>query len=107
MRGAEESIVQFMDRSVKNNTWHRRQYGAVYGDRSQIMRGQKTVWCNLWIERSQIVRGTEDSMVQFMGRSQIMRGAEENMVQFMDLSVTNNAWHRRQYGTVYGSIGHK
>ena len=27
-----------------------------------------------------------------------MRGTEDSMVQFMDLSVTNNAWHRRQYG---------
>jgi hypothetical protein len=36
-----------------------------------------------------------------------MRGAEDSMVQFMDLSVTNNAWGRRQYGTVYGSIGHR
>jgi hypothetical protein len=36
-----------------------------------------------------------------------MRGTEDNMVQFMDLSVKNNAWRIRQYGAVYGSIGHK
>jgi hypothetical protein len=35
-----------------------------------------------------------------------MHGAEDNMVQFMDLSVTKNTWGRRQYGAVYGSIGH-
>jgi hypothetical protein len=51
---------------------------------------QQTLWCSLWIDRSQIIRG-----------------AEVNMVQFMDLSVTNNTWGRRQYGAVYGSIGHK
>jgi hypothetical protein len=31
MRDAEDSIVQFMDQSVTNNAWRRRQYGAVYG----------------------------------------------------------------------------
>ena len=30
MHGAEDSIVLFMDRTVTNNAWRRRQYGAVY-----------------------------------------------------------------------------
>ena len=90
-RGAEDNMVQFMDLSVTNNTWDRRQYGTVdgsVGHKKEL--GQKTIWYSLWIYRSQIIRGTED-----------------NMVQFMELSVIKNTWGRRQYGTVYGSVGHK
>ena len=91
MRGAEDNMVQFMDLSVTNNAWGRRQYGPVYGSIGHKKYvGQKAIWYSLWICRSHIIRGAEDSMVQFMDRS-----------------VTNNAWHRRQYGTVYGSNGHK
>jgi hypothetical protein len=90
-RGAEDNMVQFMDLSVTNNTWDRRQYGTVDGSVGHKKKlGQKTIWYSLWICRSQIIRCTED-----------------NIVQFMDLSVTNNTLHRRQYRTVYGSIGHK
>ena len=135
-----------MDLSVTKNTWGRRQYGTVYGSVGhKKYLGQKTIWYSLWIYRSQIIRGSEDNIVQFMDlsvtkntwygrqygtvygsighkkyvgqktiwyslwicRSQKKRGAEDNMIQFMDLSVTNNTWHRRQYGIVYGSIGHK
>ena len=121
-------MVQFVDLSVTNNTWGRRQYGTVYGSvghKKYVAR--KTIWYSLWIYRSQKIRGAEDNMVQFMDqsitkkfvgqktiwyslwicRSQIIRGTEDNMVQFMDLSVTKNTWGRRQYGTVYGSVGHK
>ena len=117
-----------MDLSVTNNARGRRKYGTVYGStghRKYV--GQKTIWYSLWICRSQIIRGAEDSMVQFMdlsvtnnawGRRQYGTvygsighkkyvGTEDNMVQFMDLSVTKNTWGRRQYGTVYGSVGHK
>jgi glutamine amidotransferase PdxT len=91
VRGAEDSMVQFMDLSVTNNAWGRRQYGTVYGSIGHKKYvGQKTIWYSLWICWSQKIRGAED-----------------NMVPFMDLSVTNNAWHRIQYGTVYGSVGHK
>ena len=107
--GAEDNMVQFMDLSVTNNTWVRRQYSTVYGSvghKKYVAR--KTIWYSLWIYRSQKIRGAEDNMVQFMDLSVTKkRGAEDNMVQFMDLSVTNNTWHRRQYGIVYGSIGHK
>jgi hypothetical protein len=128
IRGTEDNMVQFMDLSVTKNTWGRRQYGTVYGSvgHKTYLR-QKTIWYSLWICRSQIIRGTEVNMVQFIDisvtktyvgqktiwnslwicRSQKIRGAEDNMVQFMDLSVTNNTLHRRQYRTVYGSIGHK
>jgi hypothetical protein len=42
-----------------------RQYGTVYGsiDHKKYV-GQKTVWCSLWIDRSQTMHGTEDNMVQ-------------------------------------------
>jgi hypothetical protein len=93
------------------------------------------------IDRSHIMRGAEDSMVQFNAvffhyvlfvtdrstnctiLSSVPRiicdrqihklyhivfcPTYDNLVQFMDLSVTKNTWGRRQYGTVYGSVGHK
>ena len=70
MRGAEDNMVQFMNRSVTNNAWRRRQYGAVYGSVGHKKYvGQKTIWYSLWIYRSQKIRGAEDNMVQFMDRS--------------------------------------
>jgi hypothetical protein len=112
----------------QKHTWGRRQYGTVYGSVGHKKYvGQKTIWYSLWICRSQIIRCTEDNIVQFMDLSVTNNtwhrrqygtvggsvghkkkcGAEDNMVQFMDLSVTNNTWDRRQYGTVDGSVGHK
>jgi glutamine amidotransferase PdxT len=74
MHGTEYNMVQFMDMSVTKNTWGRRQYGTVYGSVGHKKYvGQKTIWYSLWIYRSQIIRGAED-----------------NMVEFMDLSVTKN-----------------